>query len=112
MTNPTIPGRRVADLLDRIWDASQAVKAAQTFLLYSLGTDDFSRNTGPMNRSSLSVRMTAFTTAHAELQGLLEAAKTLDIPAATLAIATGTDRSAFWDEFDAWRDGASKETQV
>lgn len=101
----TIPGFRVAYLLERIWDSSQAVKHAQKGLQDSLGLDDYSRNTGPINRSTMTNRMTHFQAAYSELQGLLEAASALDLPAATLAIATGTDRSAFWDEFDAWREG-------
>ena len=103
-TSTVISGRRVADFLDRIWEVARRVRSCQADLLDELQRHDSSRRADVITASTIRVRTANFHAAQTELSGLLEAGKILDLPAATLAIATGTDRDAFWAEFDAWRE--------
>lgn len=103
-TPPVISGHAVADFLDRIWEAARRVRSCQADLLDELQRHDYSRRADAITASTIRVRTANFHAAQTELSGLLEAGKILDLPASTVAIATGTDRDAFWAEFDAWRE--------
>ena len=103
-TSTVIPGYRVADFLERLWEAARYVRATQKDLLESLRRVDYSQRTDTITTATVRARLDTFQAALVALAVYRQAAKALDLPASTVAIATGTDRDAFWAEYDAWRE--------
>lgn len=97
-------GKKTADFLDRLRDASRAVQSNQEALQDALAKDQWWTPTPGL--TDVASRAARFTAARQEFAGMLEAARVLQIPRRHLEVACGDDTDAFWSLFDAYREGA------